>query len=504
MKKLLSSYLICSVFLVNSQSLIAVADEAPLQPDAPKAEVVKSSYPSFADIVEPLIPAVVNVYTTKYNKQSSNLQKSPFPDSFPFDQFNEFFDRFNAPSANNGSSTDETYSNSKAMSLGSGFIIDPAGFIVTNHHVINNADEIHVKLLDNTEMLAKLIGSDQKTDLALLKVEVKAPLPYVKFGDSSKSRVGDWIIAIGNPFGLGGTVTTGIVSSKGRDIDLDGGNVVDNFIQTDAAINSGNSGGPLFNIDGEIIGVNTMIFSPSGLNVGVGFAIPSNTASSVIDQLKKSGKITRGRLDIYIQEVTNDISEGFDLKEPVGALVRDVVPGGSGERAGLKAGDVIIKFAGQTVKNSRKLQILVAESPVGKEVKILVMRGGKELELTAKIVESKKDEHALEATQNANSVAAEGSLKKNNITFNNLNLELKTKYSLKDADEGVVITSLTKDQRNFSLNVGDLVVAANQMPVKTVEDLNKIYDSIKVQKKKNIVLFIKRQNANVFLALPVE
>lgn len=499
MRKLLSSYLICSVFFVNSQLLIAVADEAPLHPDAPKAEAVKSSYPSFADIVEPLIPAVVNVYTTKYNKQSVNPQKSPFPDSFPFDQFNEFFDKFNAPLNN-----DETYSNSKAMSLGSGFIIDPAGFIVTNHHVINNADEIHVKLLDNTELAAKLIGSDQKTDLALLKVDVKTPLPYVKFGDSSKARVGDWIIAIGNPFGLGGTVTTGIVSSKGRDLDLDAGNVVDNFIQTDAAINSGNSGGPLFNIDGEIIGVNTVIFSPSGLNVGVGFAIPSSTAKTVIDQLKKSGKIMRGRLDIYIQEVTTGISEGLDLKEPVGALVRDVVPGGTGEKAGLKAGDVIIKFADQQVKNSRKLQILVAESPVGSDVKIMVIRGGKEVELTAKIVENKKDAQASELSLPSSSITEEGSLKRNNITFNNLTSELKAKYSLKDADAGVVITALIKDQRNFSLNVGDLVVAANQVPVKTVEDLNKIYDSIKIQKKKNIVLFIKRQNTNVFLALPVE
>lgn len=498
MKKLISLYLSICIALFGSQ--ITVADELPLQPDAPKAEVVKSRYPSFADIVEPLIPAVVNVYTTKYNKQSGNPQKSPFPDSFPFDQFNEFFDKFNAPLNN-----DETYSNSKAMSLGSGFIIDPAGFIVTNHHVINNADEIHVKLLDNTELPAKLIGSDQKTDLALLKVDVKAPLPFVKFGDSSKARVGDWIIAIGNPFGLGGTVTTGIVSSKGRDLDLDAGNVVDNFIQTDAAINSGNSGGPLFNIDGEIIGVNTVIFSPSGLNVGVGFAIPSTTANTVIDQLKKSGKIMRGRLDIYIQEVTTGISEGLDLKEPIGALVRDVVPGGTGEKAGLKAGDVIIKFADQQVKNSRKLQILVAESPVGKDVKILVMRGGKEVELTAKIVENKKDEQVSESSASPSSLAAEeGSLKKNNITFNNLTDELKAKYNLKNADVGVVITALTKDQRNYSLNVGDLVVAANQVPVKTVEDLNKIYDSIKAQKKKNIVLFIKRQNTNVFLALPVE
>jgi serine protease Do len=501
MRKLTSLYLSVCIAIFGFLGLqIAVADKLPLQPDAPKAEAVKAQYPSFADIVEPLIPAVVNVYTTKYNKQSGNPQKSPFPDSFPFDQFNEFFDKFNAPLNN-----DETYSNSKAMSLGSGFIIDPAGFIVTNHHVINNADEIHVKLLDNTELPAKLIGSDQKTDLALLKVDVKAPLPYVKFGDSSRARVGDWIIAIGNPFGLGGTVTTGIVSSKGRDLDLDAGNVVDNFIQTDAAINSGNSGGPLFNIDGEIIGVNTVIFSPSGLNVGVGFAIPSNTASAVIDQLKKNGKIMRGRLDIYIQEVTTGISEGLDLKEPVGALVRDVVPGGAGEKAGLKAGDVIIKFADQQVKNSRKLQILVAESPVGKDVKIMVMRGGKEVELTAKIVENKKDEQALESSPLPSSAAAEeGSLKKNNITFSNLTEAHKERYNLKSADVGVVITALTKDQRNFSLNVGDLVIAANQVPIKSVEDLNKIYESTKVAKKKNIVLFLKRQSTNIFLALPVE
>lgn len=499
MKKLVSLYLVCIALFTNLGTRIAVAEEAAQQADTPKAEAVKSLYPSFADIVEPLIPAVVNIYTTKYNKQNGNLQKSPFPEGFPFDRFNEFFDKFEMPF-----NYDETYSNSKAISLGSGFIIDPAGFIVTNHHVINNADEIHVKLLDNTELPAKLIGSDQKTDLALLKVEVKALLPHVKFGDSSKARVGDWIIAIGNPFGLGGTVTTGIVSSKGRDIDLDSGNVVDNFIQTDAAINSGNSGGPLFNINGEVIGVNTMIFSPSGLNVGVGFAIPSSTASNVIDQLKKNGKITRGRLDIYIQEVTTDISEGLDLKEAVGALVRDVVPGGAGEKAGLKAGDVVIKFADQPVKNSRKLQILVAEPAVGKDVKIVVMRNGKEVELTAKIVEGKKDDQVVESSKGSNTVLDAGSFKKNNITFSNLTEDLKNKYNLKNVDEGVVITAITKDQKNFSLNLGDLVVAANQIPVKSVEELNKIYDSIKATKKKNIVLFLKRQNTNIFLALPTE
>lgn len=291
---LMSLWLASSVFAKNIPlNQISLAKDSATPEESSKLQsapikISESHKYSFADIVEPLIPAVVNVYTVQYNQKSEDSHKKSF-ESFPFDHLNEFLNHFNLPF-----NFDEMYSNPKSVPLGSGFIIDPAGFIVTNHHVVANADEIYVKLTDNRELLAKLVGSDQKTDLALLKIEVESPLPFVKFGDSGKARVGDWVIAIGNPFGrLGGIVTAGIISSKGRNID---GGIVDDFIQTDAAINNGNSGEPMFNINGEVIGVNTVMFSPSGTNIGIGFAIPSNTTKAIINQLRHNGKINRGGL----------------------------------------------------------------------------------------------------------------------------------------------------------------------------------------------------------------
>jgi len=449
-------------------------------------------YPSFADIVEPLVPAVVNIYTV--HNSSKKLDKSPkhsFHDGFPFEHFNELFEQFNIPF-----NFEEMYSNPRAVSLGSGFIIDEEGFVVTNHHVVSNADEIHVKLTDDTELLAKLVGSDPRTDLALLKVESKKKLPFVKFGDSSRSRVGDWVITIGNPFGgLGGTVTTGIISSKGRDIDVNTGNVVDDFIQTDAAINKGNSGGPMFNIKGEVIGINTAIFSPSGMNIGIGFAIPSNTAQNIIKQIKNTGKISRGRLGVMVQEVTSEIAEGLGLKDPVsGVLVVDIEPLGAGDKAGIKPGDIIVEFAGQAVKNSRKLQILVAEAPINKDLKIIVLRSGKTLELPIKISEFNKDTKVS---------ANKASIAKNEVTFSNLTEDLKSKFSIKENLECIVVTHIPKDQKNYGLHVGDLVVAVNQEPIKNVEQFVKIYESTKAAKKQNIVLLVKRQNINIFIALPL-
>lgn len=458
--------------------------------------LTKAIYPSFADIVEPLMPAVVNIYTVKYNKKSTQPQESPFPNGFPFDHFNDLFEQFNTPFR-----FDEMYSNPKA--LGSGFIIDSSGFIVTNDHVVGNADEIRVKLTDNTEFPAKLIGTDQKTDLALLKVDTKNPLPFVKFGDSSKSRVGDWVIAIGNPFGLGGTVTAGIISSKGRDIGIDK-SIVDDFIQTDAAINGGNSGGPMFNISGEVIGINTAIFSPSGTNVGIGFAIPSNTAQAIIEQLKSSGKVSRGRLDVYIQEVTEEIAEGLGLKEATGALVVDVQPGGSGDKAGIKAGDIIIEFAGQQVKNSRKLQVIVAETPIDKEIKIVVIRNGKNHELIGKITESSSSNEVTKLrNKKKDGTITDDSLEKSNVTFTNLTDELRKSFNLREVENAVIVTKIGKDAESYGFRIGDLIMAVNHEYIYTIDDLSKSYDVAKAAKKKNIVLLVKRRKTNIFIALPV-
>lgn len=465
------------------------------QPSTPIMQPLNKSYNySFADIVEPLIPAVVNIYTVEYSKKPAQLQKNPFGERFPFDHLNELLEQFNIPF-----NLEEMYTNPKSFPLGSGFLIDSTGYIVTNYHVINNADEIHVKLTDNTELSAKIIGVDKKTDLALLKIDSPQPLLFVQFGDSNKARVGDWVIAIGNPFGrLGGTVTAGIISSKGRDIDIDSSGLVDDFIQTDAAIHSGNSGGPMFNVNGEVIGVNTAIFSPSGNNIGIGFAIPANKVKKIVEQLKKDGKISRGRLGVVIQEVTNEIAEGLELKDNFGALVTEVQKDGPGDKAGLKAGDFIVEFAGQDVKSSRRLQVLVAEALVDQEVKIVVIRAGKRRELSSKIKDEEIEEKDANKTKND-----KNSLTKNNISFSNLTDELRQKYSIKPEIKGIAVINITKDQKNYGFKLGDIIVSANQQSIENIEQLNTLYENAKQAKKQHIVLLVQRRNTNVFIPLPV-
>lgn len=459
----------------------------------------RTRYNSFADIVEPLIPAVVNIYTVQYSKKLENSQKRSF-ENFPVDHFNDLLERFNLPF-----NFDEIYSNPKSIPLGSGFIIDPTGYIVTNQHVIENTDEVYIKLMDNRELQAKIVGSDKKTDLALLKIDTESSLSFVKFGDSSKARVGDWVLAIGNPFGkLGGSVTAGIISSKGRDID-DNTNVIADFIQTDAAINSGNSGGPMFDVSGQVIGVNTAIFSPSGVNIGIGFAIPSNTAKSVIDQLKKDGKINRGRFGVIIQEVTNEIAEGFDLKEVAGALVVEVKKDEAADKFGIKPGDIIVEFAGQPVKNSRKLQLMVAEIPVDQEIKIIVVRDGKDLELHGKInngeAEIKKPVSEVKSEKKEDSSS---SIIKSNITFYNLTEEIKQKFDIKGKVKGIIVTDVVQDGKNYGFKIGDLIIASNnQQPIESIEQLSSLYESAKNAKRPNIILLVKRPKGPLFVPLPI-
>ncbi len=488
MKKFETTFtsLIIAILMLTSSSL---ASEALISkptanlpsPIAPIAGVTIS----LADIVEPLMPAVVNVYTSQHIK-SSRTQRIPFPEGFPFDQFGGLFEQFNNPL-----NSEENYSNPKSTALGSGFIIDSAGFVVTNSHVINNADEIYVKLADNTELPAKLIGSDKKTDLALLKVEAKNELPFVKFGDSSKARVGDIVFAIGNPFALGGTVTSGIISSKGRDIGNDSN--IDDFIQTDAAINVGNSGGPLFNMQGEVIGVNTAIFSPSGTNIGIGFAIPAVAAESIIGQLMKGGKINRGRLDVTIQQVTPEIAEGLGLKDTEGVLIAEVIPGGSGDKAGLKSGDIVLEFNGQIIKTQRKLQISVAETPVNKDVKMVILRSGKKQEITLKILDNEKDSKKL-SISHKNEHSSNNSFKKNGFTFSNFTPSIKAKFDIREDIKGIVITEIPAELKStISVKVGDIVVGINQQSVEDVAQIKKIFEDAKIQKKLNAVLLIKRR-----------
>lgn len=465
-------------------------------------KVNNASRYSFADIVEPLIPAVVNISTIEYvNSKAEAAEKDPLQEKKPLDFINDFLERLNIPL-----NLEEVDPNPKAMPLGSGFIIEPNGLIVTNYHVIANVSKINVKLADNTELPAKLIGSDTKTDLALLKIDVEEPLPFVEFGDSNDARVGDWVIAIGNPFGnLGGTVTAGIISSKGRDIDIDTNNIVDNFIQTDAAINNGNSGGPMFNLDQKVIGVNTAIFSPLGTNIGIGFAIPSNTAKPIIERLKKDGKINRGRLGVTIQDLTEEISEGLGLKDTNGVLVAKIQKDDPGDKAGIKTGDIILEFAGQTVKNTKRLRVIVADIPVDQEVKVKVLRDGETIELPIKMTSDNEEVKQEAVEENIEKVTKKEdngtSIVKSNITFSNLTEELKQKFAISDDKVGLVITNV--DEEDSSFRVGDLVSNVNQESISDINKLEELYENAKKSEKQNILLLIERGDSSMFVPLSV-
>lgn len=465
-------------------------------------KVNNASRYSFADIVEPLIPAVVNISTIEYvNSKSEAAEKDPLQEKKTLDFINDFLERLNIPL-----NLEEVDPTPKVMPLGSGFIIEPNGLIVTNYHVIANVSKINVKLADNTELPAKLIGSDTKTDLALLKIDVEEPLPFVEFGDSNDARVGDWVIAIGNPFGnLGGTVTAGIISSKGRDIDIDTNNIVDNFIQTDAAINNGNSGGPMFNLDQKVIGVNTAIFSPLGTNIGIGFAIPSNTAKPIIERLKKDGKINRGRLGVTIQDLTEEISEELGLKDTNGVLVAKIQKDDPGDKAGIKTGDIILEFAGQAVKNTKRLRVIVADIPVDQEVKVKVLRDGEMIELPIKMTSDNEEIKQEAAEKNIEKVTKKEenstSIIKSNITFSNLTEELKQKFAISADRVGLVITNVNEEDSSFK--IGDLVSNVNQESISDINKLEELYENAKKSAKQNILLLIERGDSSMFVPLPV-
>lgn len=449
---------------------------------------------SFADIIEPLMPSVVNIYTVKYNEQT-NPKVASLPEILPLDKFNSFFEQFNVPF-----SFDDISANPSTLSLGSGFIVDQDGYIMTNDHVVAGSDEIYIKLLDNTEVPARIIGTDPKTDLALLKINIEKKLPAVEFADSSKVRVGDIAIAIGNPLGFGGTVTTGIISSKGRDLGLNQDELVDDFLQTDAAINTGNSGGPLYDIHGKVIGINTSIPDINGgTNIGIGFAIPSNTVIDIMKQLKEKGKISRGRLDIGVQEITKELADAMSLKETSGVLVVNVRIGGTGDKAGLKQGDLITKFNDQPILNSRKLQLFVADSHIGDKVKLTVIRNGKTVNLTAKITETTE----VKKEQPTND--QEASIEKAGIIFSNISPSLQEKFNMDDNVTGIIVVGLAEQSAAIDLKIGDVIIAIDQKNIKNIDEFNQIYEKqLSDSGKNNVVLLVKRGNYTMFVAIPLE
>jgi serine protease Do len=449
----------------------------------------------FADLAEKLLPAVVNISSTQVSHDRA--QRGPeipqFPPGSPFEEFfRDFLDR-NRPDA----------PPRRVTSLGSGFIIDPSGYVVTNNHVIEDSDEVTVILQDNTNLKAKLVGKDTKTDVALLKVETDKPLPAVKWGNSDKTRVGDWIIAIGNPFGLGGTVTAGIISARARDINS---GPYDDYLQTDASINRGNSGGPMFNLDGEVIGINTAIFSPSGGSIGIGFAIPSSLAQNVVDQLRQFGVTKRGWLGVRIQTVTDDIAENLGLPKAKGALVAGVTDGGPAEKGGIQAGDVILSFDGKEVPDMKRLPRIVAETPIDKEAPVEVWRKGKETRLRVKVGELKEEEaQAKDQTPPAEAQPRE-TVKVLGLTLSALTDPLRDRYKVDPSVRGVIITQIASDSpaRGQGLSVGDVILEATSKKVSSPKEVAAAVDEAKAKKRKSVLLMVEGQNGQSFVVLPLE
>jgi len=431
---------------------------------------------SFADLAEKLMPSVVNISTTQTVRTSSNQFPFQFPPGSPFE---EMFKEFQRPTER------------KASSLGSGFIIKENGIVITNNHVIANADDILIKL-DTKEYKAKVIGADPYMDIAVLKMETKDKFIPVKFGDSDKARVGDWVIAIGNPFGLGGTVTSGIISARNRDINL---TRYDDFIQTDASINQGNSGGPLFNLKGEVVGINTAIIAPGQTgSIGIGFAIPANAASNVIDQLINFGETRRGWLGVRIQEVTKEIAEAVKLKKPEGALVASVGEKSPADKAGVKAGDIILEFDGKKIDIMRTLPKVVAGTKVGKNVELKIWRNKKLItkKLTLGRLESSQEfKEKNPKTKKTKEIEIE-SLK---ITVRDLNTEDISSRKLNQNTKGVVIMEISNiSPLKGLLNVNDIIIEAQKTPITRSSDLKNVVNEIKKRGDKNLLLSIINNN----------
>jgi serine protease Do len=470
-----------------------------------------------ADVAEKVIDAVVNISTSQ-TLEAKGLGggegKGAMPQLPPGSPFEEFFDDFfknrRGPGAgpkggDRGGDKNGELQPRKTNSLGSGFIVDAAGIVVTNNHVIADADEINVIMNDGSKFKAELVGVDKRTDLAVLKFKPTKPLVAVKFGDSDKLRLGEWVVAIGNPFSLGGTVTAGIVSARNRDISS---GPYDNYIQTDAAINRGNSGGPLFNLEGEVIGVNTLIISPSGGSIGIGFAVPSKTVVGVVNQLRQFGELRRGWLGVRIQQVTDEIAESLNIKPARGALIAGVEDKGPAKPAGIEPGDVVVKFDGKDIREPKDLSRVVADTAVGKDVEVVIIRKGAEetkkvtlgrLEDTDKAVQAsaKKDEPAEKpVTQKALG-----------LDLATLSKDLRSRYKIKDNVKGVIITNVDSgsDAAEKRLSPGEVIVEVAQEAVSNGADVKKRVEQLKKDGKKSVLLLVANSDGELrFVALGVQ
>jgi serine protease Do len=430
------------------------------------------SLPDFAGLAKKLGPSVVNVSTVQVRRMAQGIP-SPFGSGDPRRDFLERFGgRMPSPQPQRG--------------VGSGFVIDGDGTILTNYHVIGDAEKINVTLSDGQSYDAKVIGKDQKTDIAVVKIEAGRDLAAVTLGDSDRLEVGEWVVAIGNPFGLDHTVTSGIVSAKGRQI---GAGPYDNFIQTDASINPGNSGGPLINLRGEVVGINTAIFSQSGGNIGIGFAIPTNSVKDLLPQLKAKGRVVRGYLGTTVQKMTPEIANSLGVKESGGALVADVVKGGPAEKAGLKSGDVIIEFDHKKIKDSADLPLAVARVTPGATVQLKVLREGKQVSLPITVGELKDQE--VVASSEENDLG---------LTVQPVTAEFARSLGLERA-EGLVISSVTPGSpgEEAGLRSGDVITEINRRPVKNLAEYNR--EITQNEKDKPVLFLVRRGQSSLFLAL---
>ena len=440
----------------------------------------KDAPSSFADLAEKLMPSVVNISTTQTITTTSN----PFPFEFPpGSPFEDMFKEFGTPQKR------------KASALGSGFIIDEKGIVITNNHVIQGAEDIFVRVNGNKEYEATIIGADPLSDIAVLQIKSNDKFISVKFGDSNKARIGDWVIAIGNPFGLGGTVTSGIISARNRNIGM---SRYEDFIQTDASINVGNSGGPLFNMDGDVIGINTAILGQSG-SIGIGFSIPSNNAKKVIDQLIKYGETKRGWLGVRIQFVTKEIADLEKLDKPRGALVASVADGSPSDKAGILAGDIIIEFDGELINQMKELPLIVAQTEVGKTVTVKLWRNKKEIskKITLGRLETSEDFKTKKAEKPKTSEIED--LK---ITVRSLTKEDIQSRNLPSNTTGAVITKIEKDSPINYLDVNNIIVEAQKKKIKTIGDLKNILKIAKRSSEKSILIAIyNNQNQRRYIGV---
>jgi serine protease Do len=497
MKKILALFFI----LILAASSEALAAKKTAKAKNKRGIISSKQIPTqgFADTVEKLIPTVVNISATQDTNANPNvsideilpgeLPKSPLLDDFRNQVENQF--------------RNQQGQKRKISSIGSGFIISKGGLIVTNNHVVEDSNEIIVSLYDGKKYKAKIVGVDKKTDLCLLKIDTDKDLKFVKFGDSNKARIGDWAIIIGNPYGLGGSVSVGIISARSRDI---ANGQSDDFIQTDAAINKGNSGGPMFNLKGEVIGISTAIFSPSGGSIGIGFARPSANVEQVIKQLQEQGEVTRGWLGISIQDVTDEIAESMKMEETKGAFVNEVTPDGPGDKAGILPTDIVIKFNDQDISEMKMLPQLVAEYPVGKTVKLEVLRQGKIKNLSVKIEKMKEENEESEIKPETKALVKKQAVKPAaqvlGLGLVELNSDLKKEHGIDKKTEGLLIVEvgLKSEAAEKGILPGDILLSVNQEPIDEISDFKDMVSDA-ANKDKKLFLFFKRGEKNYGIVL---